>query len=177
MDVRAATMADLDDVLAVERAAFGREDEAHLTRELLEDPSARPVISLLGYESARAVGHVLFTRARLDGPREPPAIMILAPLAVIPDAQRTGIGGLLTREGLRLAEQAGAGLVFVLGHPSYYPRHGFEPAGRLGLRAPYPIPDEDADAWMVQPLRPGLLGSVRGSVVCADAMNRPEHWR
>jgi putative acetyltransferase len=69
----------------------------------------------------------------------------------------------------------GVELVFVLGHPSYYPRHGFEPAIRLGLMAQYPISPEEA--WMVRALRPGVIGQVRGTVVAADAMNRPEYWR
>ena len=68
-------------------------------------------------------------------------------------------------------------LVFVLGHSGYYPRFGFMPVVRLGLEAPFPIPDEDSDAWMVLGLRPGLLGRVEGRVACADALSRPEHWR
>jgi putative acetyltransferase len=67
--------------------------------------------------------------------------------------------------------------VFVLGHPEYYPRFGFRPAGALGMDAPYPIPERHADAWMVQALRPGLLGQVRGTVRCADTLNDPRHWR
>ena len=66
---------------------------------------------------------------------------ILAPLAVVPDAQGQGIGGALIEHGLSLLQRSGVGLVFVLGHPGYYPRHGFEPAGRLGFDAPFPILD------------------------------------
>jgi putative acetyltransferase len=176
MEIRITTDEDLHVILAVEQAAFGRQDVVDLTRDLLSDPSARPLISLLAYEDGRAVGHVLFTRARIEADNSPSA-MILAPLAVIPEQQKKGVGGALIREGLRLAGEAGVELVFVLGHPTYYPRYGFEPAGRLGLNAPYPIPEKDAEAWMVQALRPGLLGEVRGCVACAEAMDSPEHWR
>ena len=103
--------------------------------------------------------------------------MILAPLAVIPDKQSRGVGGRLIREGLRLLSESGVELVFVLGHPEYYPRHGFKPAGALGFEAPYSIPDEHADAWMVQELCPGVIGRVSGKVMCADVLNQPEHWR
>lgn len=65
-------------------------------------------------------------------------------------------------------------LVFVLGHPGYYPRHGFEPAGRHGLRAPYSVSPESA--WMVRPISPNVLGRVQGRVICADALDRPEYW-
>ena len=32
-------------------------------------------------------------------------------------------------------------LVFVLGHPEYYPRYGFTPAGEQGFEAPNSIPE------------------------------------
>jgi putative acetyltransferase len=59
----------------------------------------------------------------------------------------------------------------------YYPRFGFKPAGSLGFEAPYPIPDEHANAWMVQELHPGVIGNVSGNLICADVLNQPEHWR
>ena len=177
MHIRQVSEADLDDVLSVERAAFGGNDEAELARNLLADPTARPTLSLLAFEDDRAVGHILFTKARLDNAERPPSIVLLAPLAVLPEVQGQGIGGQLIEGGLQLLSDAGVDLVFVLGHPEYYPRHGFAPAGRLGFEAPYPIADENAGAWMVQALRPGVIGSVRGKVACADAVDRPEYWQ
>jgi putative acetyltransferase len=177
MLIEKASDSDLQAVLSVERQAFGSDEEAELVRVLLADPSAQPLLSLLASEDERPVGHVLFTAGRLEEDRDAASIAILAPLAVTPDAQRRGIGGELITRGLQLLSESGVDLVFVLGHPEYYPRHGFEPAGRLGFAAPFTIPDENADAWMVQALRPDLLGSVRGTVVCADAMNKPEYWR
>jgi putative acetyltransferase len=172
-----ASESDTPDVLLVERAAFGSDTEAELVRALLHDPSAQPVLSLLAREGARPVGHVLFTAARLREASHPGPLAILAPLAVVPEAQGRGIGGALIERGLQLLRESGVDLVFVLGHPSYYPRHGFEPAGRAGLDAPFPIPAEHADAWMVLALRPELIGVVRGTVMCADTLNRPEYWR
>jgi putative acetyltransferase len=168
---------DLDDVLAVERAAFGSEAEADLVRALLDDPTAEPRLSLLARDGVRPVGHVLFTSVRLGGRAEQEPMAILAPLAVVPDAQGQGIGRALIEHGLSLLERSGVGLVFVLGHPGYYPRHGFEPAGRLGFDAPFPILEANADAWMVRALRPGLVGTVSGTLRCADALNEPELWQ
>ena len=196
MTIRETTDADLDDVLSVERDAFGGEDEARLARDVLNDASAAPCLSLLAFDGDRAVGHILFSKAHLTRPQEAPpqgalpqgapaqgdardaaSAAILAPLAVVPDLQKRGIGGALIARGLRMLAEAGVDLVFVLGHPDYYPRHGFVPAGRLGFEAPYPIADENADAWMVQALRPGLIGAVSGRVVCCDTMDKPEVWR
>ena len=178
MEIRETSDADLDDVLSVERDAFGEEDEAVLVlvRDVLDDASAEPVLSLLAFDGDRAVGHVLFSAARLTGGQGTASAAILAPLAVVKDVQRRGIGGALIARGLQILAKAGVDLVFVLGHPEYYPRHGFAPAGRLGFDAPYPIADKNAGAWMVQELRRGVIDAVSGTVVCCDAMNKPEYW-
>lgn len=178
MEIREITPADLPDVSRVHCAAFGREEEAALVCAILADPSARPTLSLIARgQDGEALGHVLFSRVRLADSDLAVRCAILAPLAVAPQAQGKGVGGKLIAAGLRHLEAAGVDLVFVLGDPAYYRRHGFEPAGRKGLEAPYPVPDEHADAWMVQALRPGLLGSILGKAVCCDALSRPEFWR
>lgn len=175
--IREAVETDLNDVLQIERLAFGYEKEADLVRELLHDPSAKPVLSLLAFQKDRALGHILFTTAQLSGSQDSASIVILAPLAIVPDAQKQGIGGKLIEKGLELLSKSGVDLVFVLGHPEYYPRYEFKPAGNLGFEAPYPIPDLHANAWMVQALRSGVIGTVSGKVICADALDKPEHWR
>jgi putative acetyltransferase len=177
MKIRPALPDDHAAVLAIEAAAFGRSDEAELVAALLEDPTARPFVSLLAELDGRAVGHVLFTAARVvdDGAVVP--VSLLAPLAVVPEAQRRGVGLALIRAGVEALAALDVGLVFVLGHIDYYPRAGFRPALPLGLRAPYPIDPAVADAWMVLETRPGLLGAVRGTVQCADALMHPVLWR
>jgi predicted N-acetyltransferase YhbS len=146
-----------------------------LTKDLLDDPTARPLISLLAFEDDRVSGHVLFTRARVSG--SDLIVSILAPLAVLPECQGKGVGTALVNKGLEMLKERNTDLVFVLGHPGYYPRFGFLPAGERGFRAPYPIPGKDAGAWMVLELQDGTIGSVKGTVICADALDRPEHWR
>ena len=180
MIIRKSTESDLNYVLDVEVQAFGNEEGpkiVDLVNGLLFDPTAIPLLSLMAVNDDRAIGHILFTNARISSSKKSISAAILAPLAVIPDAQSQGVGGQLIEEGLRLLSESGVELVFVLGHPDYYPRHGFKPAGALGFEAPYPIPDKNANAWMVQELRTGAIDSVSGKVICADALNQPEHWR
>ncbi|WP_406657305.1 N-acetyltransferase [Methanolobus sp. ZRKC2] len=178
IQIREANESDLGDVLEVEKEAFGSEKEAELVNQLLEDESAEPVISLLAFKENEAIGHILFTKATVDSNEVSPSIYILAPLAIKPGYQRQGIGGMLINEGIEKLKDIGVEMVFVLGHEDYYPRHGFkQDAGSLGFAAPYTIPDEHAGAWMVQALTSGGLSEVRGKVRCADALNRPEHWR
>jgi len=177
MSISETTKHDLDDVLGVERRAFGHDLEADLVRDLLGDPSADPRLSLLASLDGEPVGHILFTSVTLVGAKRAVAAALLAPLAVVPEAHGRGLGRELIEEGLRLLTLSGVDLVFVLGDPGYYGRFGFEPAGRLGLAAPYPIAEEHADAWMAQALRDGVIGSVAGCVACADTLSKPELWR
>ncbi len=175
MYVREAQPHETDDVLRVEREAFGSEEEAELVMNLLNDPSAEPILSLLAFENDTAVGHILFSSASLD-PVFPLTVSLLAPLAVVPDFQGQGIGGMLIRQGLHKLTESGVDIVFVLGHPQYYPRHGFVPAGEHGFSAPYPIPDKDAGAWMYRILNPRGIEPFNGTVRCADSLNKPEYW-
>lgn len=179
MEIREATEFDLDGLLDVERQAFG-DDEGpiivDLVKNLLIDQTAKPLLSLIALEDRQIKGHILFTKARI-ALHEQISTALLAPLAVVPVLQSRGVGGRLVTEGLRLLTEREVKLVFVLGHPGYYPHHGFKTAGAIGFEAPYPIPDEVADAWMVQELSTGLIGKLRGKVLCADALDRPEYWR
>ena len=177
MRIREVNDLDIHNVLLVEKEAFGYDKEANLVNDLLSDPSAKPLYSFLAINNDKAVGHILFTSALIEGTQNDASISLLAPLAVIPDFQKQGVGGKLVEHGLQHLTNAGVDLVFVLGHPGYYPRYGFEPAGVQGFEAPYPIPEEHANAWMVQELRPGVIGSVSGKVKCADMLHKPEHWR
>lgn len=175
MRIAQARPADLDTAIAIERAAFDEEEVVTLVRELADDPSALPALSLLAYESGEPVGHVLFTAARVEGASRDVSAAIMAPLAVVPAAQGRGVGSGLIARGTEILAGRGVDLVFVLGYPAYYTRHGFAPAFPMGLPAPYPITPEEA--WMVRELRPGLLGTVCGTVACAEAMAKPEYWR
>lgn len=174
--IRETTDADIENILFVEREAFNSNIEANLVKYLLTDPSAKPALSLIAFIKDQAVGHILFTTAHLSS-IPPVEASLLAPLAIIPKFQKQGIGGNLIKKGIELLSKSTVDLVFVLGHPEYYPRYGFTPAGELGFEAPYPILEKDADAWMVLALHPDLIGKVAGRVVCCNALNEPQYWR
>ena len=148
-----ASEGDTNDILHVETRAFGYSKEARLVADLLNDESACQTLSLLARHNGKAVGHILFTRATFKGEPDSPMMHILAPLAVVPEYQGAGVGGGLIRHGIEQLKAMGSQTVFVLGHATYYPRHGFEPcAGDKGYPAPYPIPEARKACWMLQPL-------------------------
>lgn len=177
MYIRETLDSDIDDILMIETLAFGSSDESRLVKNLLNDSSAIPLLSLMALEERNPVGHILFTSARLVDTVHNAKIVILAPIAVVPDSRNRGIGGKLINKGLEILSLAGIDLVFVFGAPLFYQKHGFKPACQYGLEPPYPIPKKNSDYWMVQALNPGVLGSVTGRVKCADSLDLPGNWR
>lgn len=173
--LRETTPDDQESLLDVHKLAFGSTEEARLTGDLLADPSAEPRCSLMASIADHPVGHILFSRAYLE-PDLPLPAAILAPLAVLPDYQRQGIGGKLIQKGLQSLRGSGFRLVFVLGSPFYYPRHGFLPAIPAGFSPPYPLPPENLDDWMYQAFGPADWGSYQGKVRPAAVLDDPVYW-
>jgi predicted N-acetyltransferase YhbS len=180
MEIRKSTETDKSEIETVHIQAFGEEEGteiAKLVNDLLEDETAFPLLSLVAVKNSKIVGHVLYTNAIITQTTESVSAQLLAPLAVLPEAQNQGIGSQLVREGLNQLKESGVEVVFVLGHQEYYPRCGFRAAGVVGFEAPFPIPEENADAWMVQELKEGVIGRVKGKVQCAKVLNKPQYWR
>ncbi|MBU2514177.1 N-acetyltransferase [bacterium] len=180
MIIRVATQSDRSEILNIHKYAFGNEKGPEISRlvdDLLDDETAKPILSLVAVDDNNLIGHILFTRAMITQPESSVSVQILAPLAILPDAQNSGIGQKLINEGLKQLKSSGTELVFVLGHPTYYPRCGFAPAGKLGFEAPYPIPEEHSAAWMVQELNGNIFGNINGKVQCSQVLNEPQHWR
>ena len=83
-----------------------------------------------------------------------------------PPVKPFGTGSVLVRSGLEQCRRSAIDAVFVLGHPPYYPRFGFQPSARFGIRSDYDVPEE---VFMVIELRPGSLAGVNGIARYDDA--------
>ena len=88
----------------------------------------------------------------------------LAPLAVLPQFQRSGIGGRLIRSGLEIVRDRGEEIVIVLGHADYFPRFGFSCEKASLLESPFP-----PEAFMAIELKSGVLDGVGGIVKYPNA--------
>lgn len=149
---------DLHAVLAVHRQAFQTDAEARLVHRARLEVSGR--IGLVACSRKNVLGHILFTPVALDGAPHVKA-MGLGPVAVLPSRQKEGIGTELITKGLDTCRQQGVDAVFVLGHPGYYPRFGFEPASTHG----FSYRDETfAPYFFVLPCNPDLLTTNPGQV-------------
>jgi len=157
IEIRTEQSEDHASVRRVNELAFGQRAEADLVEALRAGGHAR--LSLVAEEAGEIVGHVLFSDLPIvDGIRTIPALA-LAPLAVVPERQRRGVGSALVREGLRRSAESGYEAVVVLGHPAYYPRFGFSAQLAAHLAAPYA-----GEAFMAAELVPGALAGVAGAV-------------
>ena len=128
-------------------------------------------LSFVAESAGELVGHVLYTHAILDAPSRQVDVLVLAPVGVRPAVQRRGIGTRLITESLGVLATLPEPLVFLEGHPSYYPRFGFRPGADLGFTAPsVRIP---RDAFMVYPL-PAHEEWMTGALVYPDAFWRTD---
>jgi len=156
--VRLEKAEDRTAVYEVESAAFARTGEADLVDKLR--PLDIDLFSFVAEVDGRVVGHVLFSEMWVVGETGRVPAMGLGPLAVLPEYQKQGIGTALTEAGLAACRDAGHEIVFVLGHPEYYPRFGFRVSRPLGIQCEFDgVPSE---AFMVLALRPGALDGVTG---------------
>lgn len=149
---------------AIERVnccAFGQPDEARLVASIRLTRGFDPSLSLVAIRYGQVVGHILFSPMQIEAKNGKAPALALAPMAVLPECQRQGIGSELVHAGLDAARRAGHRIVVVVGHGEYYPRFGFVAAGKYGLRSPFPVPDE---VFMVMALSPGSLAGVSGVV-------------
>jgi putative acetyltransferase len=149
-----------NDELAVRETneeAFGTPAEATLVDRLRGSPECISLVATLG---DRVVGHILFTPISIE-PATRLRVAGLAPMAVRPENQRSGIGSQLVRAGLDHCREHGYAAVVVVGHPEFYPRFGFLRASTKGLTCEFPVRDE---VFMVVELNAGALADVRGLV-------------
>jgi putative acetyltransferase len=111
-------------------------------------------------KDGQIIGHILFTPATIETAEGSVEGMGLAPMAVLPDFQRQGVGSRLVRSGLDEMMQGQHPFVIVLGHPHYYPRFGFVPASRYEIVCEYEnVPNE---AFMIVVLQDAQVRKLAG---------------
>jgi putative acetyltransferase len=163
MEIRPENPEDASRVRHVNETAFGQPAEANLVDKLRQ---ACPESLSLVAEDAAVVGHILFTPVVVERAGRQLLGMGLAPMAVLPDFQRRGIGSQLVRRGLDILRERRCPFVVVVGHPEYYPRFGFERASTHGLASQWEgIPDE---AFMVLMLDPDAMAGISGVAMYRD---------
>ena len=160
--IRSESKVDRQAIRAVTEAAFGRPEEADLIERLRAERAV--LVSLVALMGQRLIGHVLFSRMLIESAHGAVPAVALAPVAVLPEVQRQGVGGALIRGGLERLRARDERIVIVVGHPAYYPRFGFAASAARALVHPFP-----PDAFMALELAPGALDNLKGTVNYAKA--------
>jgi len=80
------------------RLAFGQNDDANLVDPLRSGGYTR--LSLVAEQDGAVIGHLLFSRLPIETATGIVRVLVLAPVAVLPDHQRQGLGLQLIRGGL-----------------------------------------------------------------------------
>lgn len=166
--VRQEMPTDYPSVYNINIAAFKGNEEAKLVDRLRSSNSFIPELSRVAIVDGTIVGYILFTKINIVGKDCNEDSLALAPVAVRPDWQRRGIGSKLIREGLELATQMNYKSVVVLGHADYYPRFGFIPTNKWGIKPPFEIA---AQLFMGLELQKNAFANLEGTVIYSKEFN------
>lgn len=157
MIIRSEMPSDIAAIRYVLERAFDRQAEANLV-EALRDRDVL-TLSLVATNDERIVGYIAFSPIIVGEENSSLKAVGLAPVAVLPEYQRQGIGSQLIEIGLEKCQKTGQNVVFVLGNPAFYSRFGFVAAATYGIKYEGDVPPE---AFMVKELSPDILGDRPG---------------
>ena len=151
IEIRKEQKSDYEEVYNVVKTAFENAKESDgneqdLVVALRKSSNFIPELSLVAKKDNKIVGYILFTKIQIGKFEE----LALAPLAVLPEYQRQGVGSKLIEEGHKIAKEMGYHYVVVLGSDKYYPKFGYEKAS-----------NENFMVIKLNDLRKGIKGTVK----------------
>lgn len=150
----------------IEKAFAGMKESDHreqyLVQRLHDEESFIPGLSLVAEaDNDKVVGYILLTEIKIASDNNVVTSLAVAPLAVLPEYQRQGIGGMLLNEAHNRAAASGYESTILLGHADYYPRFGYRQASDFGILFPFDAPLE---CCLVCELKLGALNGISGMV-------------
>ncbi|HEU4509430.1 MAG TPA: N-acetyltransferase [Pyrinomonadaceae bacterium] len=156
IEIREERPEDVAAIREVNKRGFGQEQEGKLVDALRSNGAA--VLSLVATLNGRVVGHIMYSPITVGDVTG----AALAPMAVLPEHQRLGIGSKLVEAGTQKLKDAGWPFIIVLGHVEFYPRFGFRPASTQGITCEWNVPDE---AFMVLVLDQDKMQNVSENIM------------
>jgi len=151
-------------IYEVNKLAFGQENESKLVEKIRKSNNFIPDLSFVAEINNKIVGHILFSKIKIIG-SSIFETLALAPMAVIPEFQRMGIGSELIKKGMEKVKELRFNSIIVLGHKDYYPKFGFKRASKWNIKCSFEVPDE---VFMAIELTEGALKGKAGTVKYPD---------
>jgi len=148
---------------AFETLEISDHNEGKLVHKLRKALTFIEELSLVAELNGQVVGHILFTPIVIDNGGQQFPSLVLAPVSVLPEFQKMGVGGQLIRAGHQKAKELGFQSVILLGHPGYYPRFGYRSASTWGIKTHFDLPSDDV--FMAVELTENALSGVSGMVI------------
>lgn len=161
LKIREENQKDYEEVYNVIKTAFATAEhsdgnEQDLVVALRNSKNFIPELSLVAVQDNKIVGYILFTKIKIGEDEE----LALAPLGILPEYQKQGIGKRLIEEGHKKAKELGYHYSVVLGSETYYPKSGYVPAIQYGIKAPFDVPDENFMAIKLNNTNENISGTV-----------------
>ncbi|BAC14813.1 hypothetical conserved protein [Oceanobacillus iheyensis HTE831] len=148
---------------------FSDKKEHLLVNRIRKSDAFIPELSLIAIDQANEIiGHILLSKITIVNDHKTVDSLALAPVSVIPEHQKKGIGSQLIHAALKKAKEIGYHSVIVLGHKDYYPKFGFKQARFWNIQAPFDVPDE---VFMALELTEDALENVEGVVHYSNAFS------
>lgn len=165
--IRKENKNDFEPIKQINDKAFGQPQEGIVVNKLRElDTNA---LSLVAEIDGKLVGHIFYSTAEIEFKNERIVGMGLAPVAVLPEYQKQGIGKKLITESINMLLKMPTPFIIVLGHESYYPKFGFETASKYGIKCQWEdVPD---DAFMIMIIDNEIMKDVNGVARYRDEWN------
>jgi putative acetyltransferase len=165
--IRKEIFQDIDSIRAINEKAFGHPQEANIVDKLRANCDG--LLSLVVLQDEKIIGHILFSPVTIEGSFGILKGMGLAPMAVLPELQRYGVGSELVKAGIEILRKSKCPFIIVLGHPEYYPRFGFERASLYGIKSQWQgVPDH---AFMILWLDKTMMDHASGVARYRDEFN------
>jgi predicted N-acetyltransferase YhbS len=168
--IRKEEVKDHKQIYEVNKLAFQQENESKLIEKIRKSENFIPELSIVAEIDNRIVGHILFSKIKIIGDSDYESLA-LAPMAVIPEFQKRGIGSELIKKGIDKAKELGFDSIIVLGHKEYYPKFGFQRASKWNIKCPFEVPD---DVFMAIELTEKAFEGKAGTVKYPDEFNEAE---
>ncbi|AXA33452.1 GNAT family N-acetyltransferase [Francisella adeliensis] len=164
--IREEIYSDRDYTYGLLRECFEGDTEEKLVKLFHQDN--QELISLVAEVDSEIIGQIILSKMTAEDDSSL-SIYGLAPMCVSPKYQKQGVGTKLIEKAIQEAKASNIDAIFVLGHPSYYPRFGFKLTNLYQIKCEYDVP---ADVFMVLDISNKLVKLENQTVYYAEEFGK-----